>query len=451
MIHFLTGVPGSGKGYVSTIQIEHELAHGSRVILTDSAIRLEPWLRNVSNRSSWAKGSGSKFQPELGLLGYLQEKYGETFSAAERIYLFGHDEAKEFYLRRYDLAQKKWILLDAERDSKGRIERFNTLIKTHGSLTITDEFWASAGSRDWANTAQGLIFYAAQHRKFGDEWFIVTQNTKQIDTALRGLAHDTWVCENHGNKQWGPFQRPDKITVAVYDKIPSGPQASPLRRMVYTLDKRGLGSCFDTAAGTGVTGGGAADLNAKKRGLPFWVLCLCVVGLILLLSQSFKVFGWGASKLLPARAASSSPGSGIVVTNEVPAARSGFTETVSGMFKSSRATGTNLALASVTEGALLYTGHMFDGQKVFAMFSDGSLRPVRQGLRKGDSGRMWIDGIEYETKRPEFDLPSPVFDAASGIQFPDEAVERPRVTVTVIGQGRALQPIPKRENLLQNW
>jgi len=436
MIHFLFGVPGSGKGVIAADRIENELARGSRVILTDMALRLDPWVRNISSSSSWGiRRNSKKYQSELGLLAYLDEKYGDTFGAADRIYLFGESEAKEFYLRRYDVKEKKWVVLDADRDEKGRIQRFETLRATHGCLMITDEFWAAAGSRDWQNTAQGLTFYAAQHRKFGDEWFIVCQHPKQIETQLRMLAHDCWECRNLSKIPLGPFRRGDKFAVAIYDKIPSGPSSKPLRKYTLELDKRGLGGCFDTAAGSGVSGGGSADINEKKRGLPFWALVVCILVGIALISQTPKLFSWVAAKLIPSRPSGSpwrtwhtnSSAAGAVAVSP------GLLESVSSLFKA----GDRTALNSNLPPPVLFCGYFRESDRVRYFLSDGSIREMREHYYKLPDGTVQVDGKVYGLKTPQAGEQPTIFPDVRDLSFrpaPAPGSEPPEVSVTVIGQ-----------------
>lgn len=448
MIHFLCGKPGGGKGLVAMREIVEELVHGDRVIVTDLPIRMGPWLRNVSLSSPWGKTRGEKYQPEIGLLGYLREKYGDTFRADERIFLLPEVDAKEFYLRRYDVEKGEWVELEAERDDKGRVTSFDTVRQTYGCLYVTDECWRTFGARQWQETGAGVLFYAAQHRKFGDEWFIVCQHTKQIDVALRQVAQDYWVVRNHGKLKLGVFRQPDMFSVAIFDSPPTGAGGvAPMERRFFRLDKRGLGSCYDTAAGTGVVGGRAADLNEKRRGLPF----VMFVAFLVLVMAGF----WFAPKLIGKSVGKLFVPDLPVVTNSVPAVVHSPLPSSFAVRGSAATNNLERLVAQAVAAALaeqkaevLYTGYFFDGKQIKYFLSDGSTRIVRNEFRR-DGDFVVIDGERYKCKReakffaqPEC-LPTVRSDSLVNWQVGEANRESPVVDVTVIG--RRPEPVERRD------
>jgi len=285
-IHFITGKPGAGKGVIAMQQIENELVNGDRPIICAAfAVRLHPWLRRVGRL-------GKKTQrPEIGLQGYLMSKYGRDFDCLRRVYLLDEDQAGEFYLRR--VGASGLITLEAVRDDKGRVESFSTdvALGLGGVVYILDESWKFFGSRNWQNTGKGVLFYAAQHRKLGDDWFVVTQNTKQIDVALRIVAQDFWVVTNHGKLKAGVFKQPAVFSVAIYGEAPTGARLEPMERKLYKLDKAGLGGCFDTAAGVGVAGVASADIFEKTKGVPWWGIFIVIALVGYLVWQLPHLFG----------------------------------------------------------------------------------------------------------------------------------------------------------------
>lgn len=288
-IHFITGKPGGGKGLVALQKIIDELVNGDRAIITNLALRIEPWIRKVSKRGTVV------YKPEIGLRNYLLSKYGKDFDCTKRIKLLMDDQTREFFLHRRNC--ENFIELKPQRDSNGRCIEFDTApaLQNGGVFYVIDEAWRDFGSRDWQNTGKGVLFYAAQHRKLGDDWLIVTQHTKQIETALRQVAQDYWVCTNHSKLKMGFFRQPDIFSVAIYDQAPTGAALQPMERKVFKLDKAGLGGCYDTAAGVGVSGFASADLNERKTGLPWWVSILMIIAMGYVILKVCKGAGWLAT------------------------------------------------------------------------------------------------------------------------------------------------------------
>lgn len=398
-IHFLCGRPGGGKGVVAIQEIVNELVNGSRVIVTDLPLRLHPWVRCMESRSVWNPRSKTVLRPEKGLLAYLQEKYGQTFHAEERIFMLHEERAKEFYLNRY-ANSGGWSELQAARDDKDRVESFDTRTATAPCLIVTDECWRTFGARDWANTGKGVLFYAAQHRKFGDEWFLVCQHTKQIETALRQVAQDYWLVKNHSKMRVGMFRQPDVFTLSIYSDPPTaGAQVAPMSTKMITLDKVGLGSCYDTAAGTGITGGNAADLNEKKRGLNFkWLIAiaLLLIGVSAMFPSALgKMAGWlfsggKAQKSTIVNTATNVPPAtpisiGVPATNHV----------------NNYTTVTNLIASTASNApSIKCVGYMVTGSAIHVMFDDGEVRTAKMLKRDGNT-RVIIDNKSYELAKPE--------------------------------------------------
>jgi len=414
-------------------KIVRELSLGSRVVVTDMAIRMGPWLRQVESRSPWAKGSKNKFKPELGLLGYLMETYGQTFQAEDRVFILPERDAKEFYLRRYSVTDGVWIEYDSVRDDKGLVESFKTDKPTFGCLYVMDECWRTLGARQWQTTGKGTIFYAAQHRKLADEWFLISQHSKQIDVAMRQLAQDYWVVRNHSKLKVGFFRQPEIFTVNVYSSAPSDGTGgvTPMETKVFRLDKRGLGGCYDTAAGTGVLGGGAADLNERKNGRPFWALILILCGLVSLLWLTPDIMGWAASKFfgLDKREA----------TNKLLAANGSTTnKLVIGPTEKREPlafpiSGKVLPLQAVLPPPLEVCGTVFDGKKLSVLMSDGSIRPMVHHYALTGS-RVLFDGEYYEvrTVKPSAPLP-PDNKIQPEFIYEREPEKQSTMSVSVIG------------------
>lgn len=278
MIHQVLGKPGAGKGvYAVEKFIVEEMVKGTRPCITDMTVHVEPWVR-VS------KGllGQLRFKPEIGMRNYLLQHYGNDFNIRQRVFVISDEQGKEIYLYRKN--GDGLIRCEPERDAKGRVVSYDTApaMANGPVLYVSDEAWQKFGSRDWQETGKGLLYYAAQHRKLGDTWVIVTQNTKQIETQLRQVTQDFRVVKNHGKLKAGIFRQPAIFTVSIYGEPPTGSAQEPMSTEVFRLDKAGIGGCFDTASGVGMSGAGAADISEKIKGLPWWLL-LGALGLVFLL------------------------------------------------------------------------------------------------------------------------------------------------------------------------
>lgn len=292
-IHFITGKPGNGKGLVAMREIINELVDGERTIITNLPVHIEPWVRIMSKKGK------RKFQPEIGLRHYLVKHHGKDFDVDKRLAVLPDDLVPEFY--RYRLVDGKLQCADVtERDKKNAIVSYDTKLamSSGGCLYIVDEAWKFYGSRDWQSTGQGVLFYAAQHRKFGDTFLIVTQNSKQVDTAFRQIAQDFWLITNHSKRKVGMFRQPDMFTKKVFADVPTGKNDDPMSTTPFRLDAKGIGACYDTAAGVGLAGGGAADINEKKKGLPWYFVFVGLALGALTVIGCARGAGWLTGNLL---------------------------------------------------------------------------------------------------------------------------------------------------------
>ena len=293
MISFVTGKPGGGKGLVAMREVIAELVHGERPIITNLAIRIEPWVRIGKVRGKRTVKS------EMGLQAYLMREYGQDFNVRRRVHILPDDQVGEFYLYRVDTESWKLVKSDAKRDAAGRVVEYSTenALRWGGVLYVVDEAWKFYGARSWQDTGKGVLFYGAQHRKLADRWLIVCQNTKQVDTALRQVAEDFWVSVNHAKKKLGVWRQPEVFQLLIYGEVPTG-AGEPMSRQVFRLDKIGLGGTYDTSGGVGVVGGGTADIGERAKGMPIWSIAAGLLLLGALCYGGAKSLGWGTKKML---------------------------------------------------------------------------------------------------------------------------------------------------------
>jgi hypothetical protein len=271
MISFITGKPGGGKGLLSMQQLIDELRNGTRPIITSLAVKVEPWVS-----AGW--------QPMIGLRQYLLKKHSKEFDVTKRMFILPDEEAAEFFLWR--VVDGKLVKAEGEykgtKDSGARLMGFDTKLASQsgGVLYCIDEAWKHWGSRNWQRTGDGMLFYGAQHRKFGDDVLICTQHTKQIDPAIQRVAQDFWVVKNHGKMSFGMFRQPAVFSVSIYDQAPTGASIEPMSRKLFTLDRAGLAQTYDTSAGVGLSGRMMADVGSRTKGLPAWTMILAVFAVL---------------------------------------------------------------------------------------------------------------------------------------------------------------------------
>jgi hypothetical protein len=449
MIHFTTGKPRAGKGLFVMAEIIRELRFGSRVIVTDLPVKLDPWLRVFVSGVSWDPSpalfrnsfgrsrSRSSVQVESGLVAYLISNFGSDFGVRQRLRILSESEAKEFYLVRCRRSDNEWITLDHKRDPKNNsVESFSTEIPTHPTVYITDECWRTFPSREWQTTGKGVVFYAAQHAKLGDDWYLTTQHTNQIEKQLRDLAQDFSVIKNMANRRVAMFRGPSIFTVSVYDRPPNGVMIEPMSVSTFRLDKKGIGACYDTAAGSGVIGQGA-DIGQKKKGLPFAVIIvgvLCVIGLLI---ASPKIVSYALAKYMGP--AAPVPVAATVATNAPGAFSVG---------KVAEALVSGGKACPVATGALpeplQFCGTFSDGKVTRYFLSDGSVRILRSQFQELPDGRVFVDGQIYSVKRADHEaaLAFRVPDFVPGTRHSESETIKPGVSVSVIGRREsAVRPL----------
>jgi hypothetical protein len=448
MIHFVTGKPRAGKGlFVMAEAIIRELRFSSRVIVTDLPVKLDPWLRVFVSDVSWdaspalfryssGRRSSSSVQVESGLVAYLISTYGSDFGVRKRLRILTESEAREFYLIRCRRSDNQWFKVEHKRDPKNNsVESFSTDVATHPTVYITDECWRTFPSREWQTTGKGVIFYAAQHAKLGDDWYLTTQHTNQIEKQLRDLAQDFYVIKNMANRRVAMFRGPSIFTVSIYDRAPNGVMIEPMSVSTFRLDKKGIGGCYDTAAGSGVVGQGA-DIRQAKKGLPFSVIIVAVLCVLGLLIASPKIVSFALAKYMsPAQVALPSP----VATN----APSAFS--VASVAQSVLPNAKAPPVQTVEDSeALKFCGTFFDGKLTRYFLSDGSVRVLRSQFQDLPDGRKFVDGVIYNVATPNPDLnpPAPFIQPQ---QFDTYEKPAPQVTVTVIGrrESRTVRPLPE--------
>ena len=146
-ITFITGKPGAGKGLVAVQEVVNELVLGHRPIITNLALRVEPWVTG-------------DFRPRIGLRNFLLREYKKDFDVRRRVFVVPDEDVKEFFLtRRGPLADgQPGALVKAQpvlniKGGESKVVAFETAVATEsgGHVYIVDEAWHFWGSRTLAS------------------------------------------------------------------------------------------------------------------------------------------------------------------------------------------------------------------------------------------------------------------------------------------------------------
>jgi len=290
MIEMIVGLPGAGKGIMGMCRVVSELRENpDRPIITNLAIKLQPWVTKAG-------------VPQMGLLAYLRREYNTTFGAEKRVLVINDDQAGEFYLWRGVRNGDVFELRCAEArrkltQGKECVAEFDTTLLTGGpAYYLIDEAWKFFGSRSWQQTGDGVLFYASQHRKAGDDLIVCTQSTKQIDAALVRLTQQFLQCINRGKRRIGMWKQPEGIRYHLFAEPPTGGQQVPMLSNTQSVDIKGICQTYDTTAGVGLSGGMVGDIGRKVKGLPFWTIILAVLVLAAVVYFGLRYGVMGAAK-----------------------------------------------------------------------------------------------------------------------------------------------------------
>jgi len=243
-LHFLSGKPGGGKSYRALMLIEDELLNGKRHVVTNLSVDV-PALRQ-----------------------YHADK-GKTWDL-ERLHIISEDQTRKFYTFRpgYRVTENP----DAEFAGKSlTFERLQDQ-EPVGVLYVLDEVHLFFNAREFAKVGRGLTFYLSQHRKLGDDVIAVTQHVEKVDKQFRLDAQDFTFCRNTGKERFlllfrGPEGRIVWATYLEHSRVPGN---KPMLQGTFGVDKAGLGKCYNTAAGVGISARGA-DTGERRSGLKWYI------------------------------------------------------------------------------------------------------------------------------------------------------------------------------------
>jgi hypothetical protein len=344
-IHFISGKPGGGKTLYSLKLILEELIHGSRLVVTNVSLKL----------------------PELNE--FIQTRHPRAaVDLFSRVRILSEEECSEFWKFRH---------------------REGT--EDLGAFIVLDELHLFFNARKWMDTGEDCLHYLSQHRKLGDDVLCVTQHVENVDKQFRSVAQDFTVVKNGYTAKIGWFRGLPCFTRKTYSAMPNGgDKQQPFETASFTLDAKGLASCYDTAAGIGVHGR-HADKGKKPKGLhPLWfavgVAAICAFvffGLKLGIgSQIKKVESHIPAPSPPVKAAEPQK-----LVAEVES-------------KDSQATRAAQPRASEQDGVKV-RGYAVHGRKINVALTDGrTFNETDEELEKVGRGYVQISGVKYRLIEP---------------------------------------------------
>lgn len=272
MIKFVTGLPGGGKSLYAVMRLIDELRGTERRIVTNLALRLHPWVdgRGVARK---------------GLLRVLKDTYGSDFEAELRIVLLSVEQTEQFFL--YGRSQ----VPAAYQNESGKF----VCMPERGVAFFIDELHEFMPAKDWEKHAGLTLSWMTQHRRAGDDAWVISQHPLLVANNFRRLCQECISMQNRKFRRFFAWRQPDVLSFSVYQSTPPK-DSEPAMYSDYIKGSRArIYECYDTAAGVGVTGA-AADVQTKPTGLPFWTMWVAL-GVILLLCAGLWA---GCTKMISA-------------------------------------------------------------------------------------------------------------------------------------------------------
>lgn len=269
MIYFVSGKIGGGKTYFAVAKLLEELGRTDRPVVTNLPLRLDGIAAYLA-----------KTHPDVPREWYLP---GGRFDLFSRVRIIPDADVTQFWRYRGQLAGE-WVTLPSP---SGPHDATDFATSPGPVCYFLDEIHIQFPSREWQKTGKACMWYASQHRKRGDDIWLISQFPDQVDKQLRSLSQD-WTYVRNWAKEGllGIWKFPRKMTWKNFPMmIPPGARADvPYQASgSYRVDPEGPGACYDTSAGTGMAGGGSADQGQAKSGLPLWTMGVPLLALLVVL------------------------------------------------------------------------------------------------------------------------------------------------------------------------
>lgn len=279
-VYFVFGKPGGGKSLYALTRLVDELRNTTRTVVTNLPI-------------------------DAGALNAWFQSRGENVDLHRRLRIIDTEELSTWWRHRgrpadNDPGLAPWVDLPPQLGPRGETD---FAANPGPCFYVLDEIHTHFGSRQWMQTGPAALWYLSQHRKLGDDVFLISQAPGQVDKQLRSLTQEWIHCKNLRKLKWGGvFRPPQRLLIRSFESEPSKQGGEPLLDMnIIRIPAPGLADCYATASGNGIAGAHNADKFEKtKKGLPWWVLLAVPVVLV--------VFLWNLESLIGAAVKRVSPG-----------------------------------------------------------------------------------------------------------------------------------------------
>lgn len=269
---FVFGKPGAGKSYWGLAHIIKELTTSPRTVVTNLAIR--PGELNA----------------------YLQDSEADVMG---KLRIISNDDLKEWWRYRGKLDPSDPVSPWTDLAPPEQSGKTNFVPSPGPVLYVLDEIHIAFNARAWTSTGPAALFYLSQHRKLGDDVVLISQTPGQVDKQLRALSQE-WIhlINLQKLKLMLMWCLPNRLLWKSFSNQPTRGEPIVATGLLY-VDRKGMANCYDTACGAGIAGGGNADKNAKRRGMPWQTLALLpLIGMGLWFGGS-KLFSVGFQQFLP--------------------------------------------------------------------------------------------------------------------------------------------------------
>lgn len=284
MIYAVCGQTGSGKSYYTMRKVVQ-------------------WLeQNETNQVV------TNLPIDMGeLCAYMTREHGDTQGVRERVRILSLQETAEFWLHPgvgLDLDPTCRIAIPK---LKGRVDLeidYTRLQQSgHRVLFALDESDEIYDAKAWGQMGGDLGYFCRHQRKWGFDIYFLAPSWSFLVKEIRVLCHAVWIMENGAQMKLGKipfvgslFRGVPWITGLMWkvdDKGNYGGQnVQPRDQTRFRPDPDGIGKCYRTEDGLGVTGNREVVVKAEKsKGLhPVWIGAAALL-LVLALLQVPKVIG----------------------------------------------------------------------------------------------------------------------------------------------------------------
>jgi len=406
-VHFISGKPGGGKTLYAVKLIIEELLHGTRPIFTNISL-------NAGRLSE-----------------YLQAQYpNKQIDVLTRLVtLNDENQTPVFWTRRP--GNPVIEVLTKEQWSNGQKPKYENVTDT-GVFYAIDEIHNFFNARAWQETGRDVLFYLSQHRKLGDTVICVTQAITNVDKQFRSVTQDFTYLRNLNKERMGLFRLPSVFIRRTFGE-PATDNSKALESGTFTLDVKGIASCYDTAQGVSIHGKGA-DLSERKSGLNIWVF---VIGLPAILIAVV----YFAPKLISAYFDPTPKVKAIVAKNEGTKKEiKSYHVATNESTKSAEPKLENESKEKPKEPVqVVAVDHLAGPWR--AWLSNGEVYTPQNGLEEVTQHHVIIMGIRYRFKRVEAGPPLPPLPPPVVIPHtPQPSEDQPAVQVVYFGKRTELPP-----------